>query len=289
MTENNVAKRTTTAIRRLTRLEPFPQPEVINVKYPVVLMHGFGLLAFLTRGGHLHEEAIHLRLQGVRAFAPNISPYHVVPQRASMWKERLEHILSSTKAEKVNLIAHSMGGLDARFLISKLDMHPHVASLTTISTPHRGSSVAQMALQQPEKIRELVQSAANWLGEYATQDETDIHSAVENLTPQALSGSFNDEVPDSEGVLYQSYAGSAGKGTPNSINPIFRPINSWMYSREGVNDGFVSVSSARWGNFLGEIEADHLQQIGIDVLPGSSFSSKEFISGLVTDLGNAGL
>jgi len=287
--EYKVAKRTTTAIRRLTRLEPFPQPEVICVKYPVVLMHGFGLLAFLTRGGHLHEEAMHLRLQGVRAFAPNISPYHVVPQRAGMWKERIEHILSSTKAEKVNLIAHSMGGLDARFLISKLGMHSHVASLTTISTPHRGSSVAQMALQQPEKIRELVQSAANWLGEYATQDETDIHSAVENLTPEALSGSFNDEVLDSEDVLYQSYAGSAGKGTLNSINPIFRPINSWMYSREGVNDGFVSVSSARWGNYLGEIEADHLQQIGIDVLPGSSFSSKDFISGVVTDLGNAGL
>lgn len=40
----------------------------------------------------------------------------------------------------VNLLAHSMGGLDARYLISHLPPTTHpVLSLTTIATPHRGS------------------------------------------------------------------------------------------------------------------------------------------------------
>ncbi len=283
-----MAKLTATALKRLAGLEPFPQPAFIRTRHPVVLMHGFGLLAFLARGGHLHEEAMHLRLHGVAAFAPNVTPYHVIPQRAAMWKDRIEVILSQTGAEKVNLIAHSMGGLDARYLISALDMADRVASLNTISTPHRGSSLALMALKQPERLRELVRNAANWVGENVMEVEADFHAALESLTPRAVTNGFNREVPNVDGVYYASWAGSAGKGALNSINPLFRPFNTWLYSREGVNDGIVSVTSATWGDFRGQIEADHLQQVGIDVLAGSSFSSKTFLLNLVTDLAERG-
>ena len=283
-----MAKLTATALKRLAGLEPFPQPAFIRTRHPVVLMHGFGLLAFLAKGGHLHEEAMHLRLHGIAAFAPNVTPYHVIPQRAAMWKNRIEVILSQTGAEKVNLIAHSMGGLDARYLISALGMADRVASLNTISTPHRGSSLALMALKQPERLRELVRNAANWVGENVMEVEADFHAALESLTPRAVTNGFNREVPDVDGVYYASWAGSAGKGALNSINPLFRPFNTWLYSREGVNDGIVSVTSATWGDFRGQIEADHLQQVGIDVLAGSSFSSKSFLLNLVTDLAERG-
>lgn len=283
-----MAKLTASAIKRIAGLDPFPQPPFHRTRYPIVLMHGFGLLAFLARGGHLHEEAMHLRLHGLAAFAPNITPYHVIPQRAAMWKDRIDVILQQTGAEKVNLIAHSMGGLDARYLISKMGMAPRVASLTTISSPHRGSSLAQMALKQPERLRELVRSAANWVGENVMEVEADFAAAVESLTPDAVTDTFNTDVPDVEGVWYSSWAGSAGKGALNSINPVFRPFNSWLYTREGVNDGIVSVASAKWGEFRGEIEADHLQQIGIEVLSGSSFSSKDFLLSLADDLAGRG-
>lgn len=283
-----MAKLTTSAIKRIAGLEPFPQPAFHRTRHPIVLMHGFGLLAFLARGGHLHEEAMHLRLHGLAAFAPNITPYHVIPQRAAMWKQRIDVILEQTGAEKVNLIAHSMGGLDARYLISKMGMAPRIASLTTISSPHRGSSLAQMALKQPERLLELVRSAANWVGENVMEVEADFAAAVESLTPDAVTESFNVDVPDVDTVWYSSWAGSAGKGALNSINPVFRPFNSWLYTREGINDGIVSVASAKWGEFRGEIEADHLQQIGVEVLAGSSFSSKEFLLSLAVDLAERG-
>lgn len=260
----------------------------MRTRHPVVLMHGFGLLAFLARGGHLHEEAMHLRLHGIAAFAPNVTPYHVIPQRAAMWKGHIEVILSQTGAEKVNLIAHSMGGLDARYLISKLEMADRVASLTTISTPHRGSSLALMATKQPERLRDLVRNAANWVGENVMEVESDFNAAVESLTPRAVTTVFNRDVPDAAGVYYASWAGSAGKGALNSINPVFRPVNAWLYGREGINDGIVSVESAKWGDFRGEIEADHLQQVGVDVLAGSSFSSKDFLTSLAADLAERG-
>ncbi len=284
-----MAKITNKAIRRLAGLVSFPQPDIIRVRHPVVLMHGFGLLAFLAKGGHLHEEAMYLRMRGVMAFAPNVSPYHTIEDRANMWKERVLAILNITGAEKVNLIAHSMGGLDARFLISKGGLYDRVATLTTISSPHRGSSLAKIVLEQPGRVQEWLHDAANWIGEHAMSNSgADFHSAIEQLTPTSLQESFNLDVLDHPDVFYRSYAGAAGKGTLHSINPLLRPFNSLMYAREGVNDGLVSVSSAKWGEYQGEIEADHAQQIGIDLMPSSSFSSVEFFADQVRILGRLG-
>ena len=70
---------------------------------------------------------------------------------------RLREILRKTGAEKVNIIAHSKGGLDSRWAISKLGLAPHVASLTTINTPHRGCVFAQHLL------RVLPQGFVQWV------------------------------------------------------------------------------------------------------------------------------
>src|SRR5688572_16263725 len=48
---------------------------------------------------------------------------------------------------RVLIIAHSMGGLDARFMIAELGMADRVAALLTITTPHRGSSYADWCVK----------------------------------------------------------------------------------------------------------------------------------------------
>ena len=200
------------AIQRFAGLTPFPQPEYLRLRYPVVLMHGFGVLASIRRGGHLHEEAMSLRSHGIAAFAPNVAPYTVVPTRAAMWKERIERVLEETDANKVNLIAHSMGGLDARYLISRMGMHSCVASLSTISTPHRGTEVATFTLKQPERLRGLVASLVNWVGATALVGcEADVERCVVELTPSFVKEQFNPSVPDHPHVRYWSWAGAAGR------------------------------------------------------------------------------
>lgn len=272
-------------IRRFVGLDAFPQPPILRTSHPVVLMHGFGMLSILVRGGHLHDEALYLRLRGVVAYAPNVSPYHTVPSRADMWCERIDHILEETGAQKVHLIAHSMGGLDARWLISRLDYAQHVESLTTIATPHRGSSVANVVLERPERIQEWLSDAANWAGERTIDGgKADFRRAVHDLTPEYVQNHFNEEVPDHPDVKYYSYAGQAGRGCDNTINPVLRPLNALLYGKEGVNDGFVSVTSAQWGTYLGTVPADHGQQIGVDLLASSDFSSNEFLASIVRKL-----
>ncbi len=270
--------------KRLTGLDPFPQPRYIRTRYPVVLMHGFGIFAALRRGGHLHQEAMGLRSHGIPAFAPNVAAYNTVLARAEMWKRRLDYVLKVTGAERLNLIAQSMGGLDARYLISRLGMHDLVASLVTVSTPHRGSGIADVVLEQPEWAREWTAEVLNWLGARALEDATaDFLRSVAELTPSYIRGRFNDEAPDHPSVRYYSYAGRAGKETGVPINPFLRILNGRLYPREGVNDGFVSVDSAKWGTFLGTIDADHAQQVGIS-FSKNSFDAHGFYCGVVERL-----
>lgn len=278
------------ALEKIVSLDPFPQPAIIQVKYPVVLMHGFGMAGSFRRNGHMHELAMHLRARGIWAYAPNVTPYNPVPVRASIWQQRIQYVLNETGAEKVNLIAHSMGGLDARYLISVSGFHSRVASLTTIATPHHGSSIASFLLEQPEKLREWLNDLANWMGTKVMPEvEADFINTVSELTPTHLEETFNPKVPDHPEVLYWSYAAQAGKETSVGITPILKPLNYILFGREGTNDGFVSIESAKWGTYCGLVNADHAQQIGLNFpTTRSSFDCNQFFCTLAKNLAAAG-
>ncbi len=279
-----------TALQRITGLDPFPQPSVIPTRHPIILMHGFGIGASFRRGGHLHEETMHLRSRGVRAVAPNVSPYNTVKSRCEMWEDRLTRVLDETNTDQISIIAHSMGGLDARHLISKKGWHDTVEALVTVATPHRGSSVASLILRQPQSVRKWLADMADWLGRHILEDgSANIRQALRELTPEYVENTFNEEVPDHPDVQYWSYGCQAGKGTDIPIDPIFRYLNSHLYKHEGVNDGIVSVQSARWGKYLGTINADHARQVGIRSRLAASFDAKEFYASIAQKLANEGL
>lgn len=252
-------------------------------------MHGMGAIAGIRRGGHLRDVAAYLRTMGVWAYAPNVSPYNTVSARCESWIHRIEHVLQETGAQKLNLVAHSMGGLDARHLISTCGMHRHIASLTTISTPHRGSSLANFILEQPDRVRKLITDFANWVGtQIVVGGEADFKRAVTELTPENISANFNPATPDHPDVKYWSHGGAAGKGTECNVNPFLRIFNGYLFEREEQNDGMVSVESARWGEYLGTIPADHAQQVGFTFPGSSSFDQLRFFSGIAEQLQKAG-
>lgn len=277
------------AWQRLTGLDPFPQPALIKHRYPIVLMHGFGLFASMRRGGHLHLEAMNLRSHGVLAYAPNVAAYNTVAVRSEMWKRRLEHILDESGAERLNLVAQSMGGLDARYLVAEHGLHNVIASVTTVSTPHRGSGVASFVLERPEIVRQWLAGVFNWMGSKSLKDATsDFLTSVAELTPDHICDKFNPFVPNHPSVRYFSYAGVAGKGTDVPVNPFLEVLNRLLYSREGLNDGFVSVESAKWGDFLGTVDADHVQEVGLTLLARSDFDSNAFYRDVVKRLADEG-
>jgi triacylglycerol lipase len=182
-----------------------------------------------------------------------------------------------------------MGGLDARYLISKAGFHKVVASLVTVSSPHRGSGIANLVLEQPQRMQLWTADVLNWMGTASMGEiASDFLGSVPELTPEYVLNEFNAAVPDHPSVRYFSYAGQAGKGTGVPINPLLLVLNLPLYAREGPNDGFVSVESARWGEFLGTIGADHAAQVGIKFLGNRSFDSHEFYRMVVARLAEEG-
>src|SRR4030095_5497233 len=96
---------------------------------------------------------------------------------------------------KIHLVAHSMGGLDSRYMISKLGMAEQVLSLTTIGTPHHGSPIADIVVKGSNPV----------LNEFVEHRAVNI-KGVFDLT-SAPCRKFNDDVPDAPGVRYFSIGG----------------------------------------------------------------------------------
>ncbi len=160
--------------------------------------------------------------------------------------ERLE--MADRPNERVLLIAHSLGGLDARYMVSKLGMARHVAAVLTVCTPHRGSPYAdwiERNLGQRMGLLPVVRK----LG-------LDISAGID-LTTNACAR-FNDEVPDHPDVRYASVACAR----PFHQMPAFAMHSHAIVSAvEGDNDGLVSIKSGQWGEHLGTWPVDHWQAI----------------------------
>ena len=128
-----------------------PSSELIPIskppKYPMVLCHGIGGSKPLLP--YFHSIAEDLEEAGCKAFRWRVERYSSIETRAKSLKKKVDWYLSNNpEVMKLNLIAHSMGGLDCRYYISSLGGHKYVSSLTTIGTPHRGTSWADLYVKQ---------------------------------------------------------------------------------------------------------------------------------------------
>lgn len=210
-------------------------------KHPIVLAHGLlGFDELRLAGPYLPgvqywrgiREALTAR--GVDVITATVPPSASIEQRA---EELARDIEAGAKGKDVNIIAHSMGGLDSRYMISHLlPQKFKVLSLTTIASPHRGSSVADYVFDQIGSDR-LPQV-------YYTLNKLKVETgAFEQLTTRYMSDTFNPNTPDIPDVRYFSY----GAAVEPSIWSVFRLSHMILAEAEGPNDGLVSVASSRWG------------------------------------------
>lgn len=247
-------------------LNEFPEPESVHLNHPVLLCHGYGAIASLVKPSPLYDVGMLLRMHNVRAFAPNIVPYAKIETRAEGWQKLIHKLVKKTRGEKINIIAHSMGGLDIRYALAKLDIADHVASLTTVCTPHRGTSLAELTLKTPEAIRDKLADFLDWMGDriYPHTKSDSVGSATQ-LTRHYITEVFNPEITDVPGIPYYSYSSSVGKGTNQPIRVIARYQNNHIFENEGPNDGMVSVQSSKWGEHIKTLNLSHLEQMNMRV------------------------
>ncbi len=271
-------------------LTEYPQPDLIRLNYPVLMCHGYGGFSMLVSPSPLHNSCMRLRSYGIEAFAPNIVPYATIEIRAQQWAAVIDELKKKYKYDKLNVVAHSMGGLDMRYAISKLGVADSVASLTTIAAPHRGTSLAELVLTAPDTIKGKLAELVDWFGESIfPSQKSDAVAAVEQLTREYVEKEFNPNVPDVEGIPYFSYSAAVGKGTKHPLNPIYILQNQLIYQQEGENDSFVTVESAKWGKHIKKLDVSHLEQIEIQVSKDRKPKIEKFWKDLVLNLKSEGL
>ena len=226
-------------------------------RYPIVFHHG--VVPLLT----LHKFARDLRDKDYLAYSTQLSGANTYEFRGADLALQISKVLKETGASKVNIIAHSMGGVDARYMISQLGWGDRVASLSTISTPHRGTVVTERLLKYggdwfPPVIKVFVGIALDGSTPFNIEPKT----CFEELTPEHMRTVFNPKTPDDPRVYYQSWAGHSGGNTGVTTDWIHFWSADILNEREGDNDGIISVASAKWGAFQGTIPAPHSSQVG---------------------------
>lgn len=186
---------------------------------------------------------------GYPVIVSRVHPTGSIARRAAELKERILHGLGAQReAEKVVIFAHSLGGLDARYMIARLGMADRVAALVTLATPHRGSPYADWCLKH----------LGQRLGGLKLMEQLGIDvEAVHDLT-LARCAQFNREIPDVAGVRYFSIGAAR---PPHRLAPFLIHSYRVIHECEGDNDGMVSLTSARWGEYLGDWPADHLHVV----------------------------
>ena len=103
-------------------LKVFPQPPVLKTNHPILLCHGFGAIGSLVKPSPLHDPCMLMREHGIVAFAPNVVPYASIETKALHWMRIIDELCETYEFEQLNVVAHSMGGLDMRYAIAHLNI-----------------------------------------------------------------------------------------------------------------------------------------------------------------------
>ncbi len=123
-------------------------PDSSPTHVPVVFVHGYlhnrsawvKYFRWLRREGYSHLLAIDLR-----------GKFNSIETYARQLSREIEELTRNCGAEKVDIVAHSMGGLVSRYYIQKLGGDKKVRKLVTLGTPHNGTKVAVFVVGKARK------------------------------------------------------------------------------------------------------------------------------------------
>lgn len=267
------------------------EQKICQTKYPILLVHGvfFRDFPLLNYWGRIPDE---LKANGATIYYGGHNSASAVRNSAKELERKIKQIIEDTGCEKVNIIAHSKGGLDSRAAISLRGMAPYVASLTTINTPHRGCEFAEYLLNViPEKEQKAVAATYNAAAEKLGDINPDFLAAVYDLTKDRCT-TFNQEVLDSDQVYYQSVGSTlnrrvSGRFPLNYTYPLVKHF-------DGANDGLVGEKSFPWGadfrmlTVTGKRGISHGDMIDLNRENIRDFDVREFYVQLVADLKKKG-
>jgi triacylglycerol lipase len=232
-----------------------PEPRVVVVRkptrtrHPIVLAHGWGGIdrigPFPLGYSYFRGIPRGLREAGHTVHVARVPPTASIDLRAAALARQVRAL-----NERVNIIAHSMGGLDARLAIARYGLGDRVASLTTIGTPHHGTPLADVALAFGE-----------WKRTRGVLDRIGLNvDGVYDVSTKCMR-EFNRRVPNAPDVLYNNVIAAVNLDL-GGVHAMLSVGHSYLLRKAGPNDGIVPAISQLWGETIDEVDADHWAQIG---------------------------
>lgn len=185
-----------------------------------------------------------MRRRGVEVLTPQLKPTGRIEQRA---QQAADLLAAMPPQRRVLILAHSLGGLDARFLASRLDPERRIKAIITLMTPHRGSVLAEQALLANEPL--------SWLLRRLDR------GGLAQMTRNAVA-EFNKQNPNRADIHYASLL---AQRPPRELPLLARGLGGTLAKFEGPNDGQVAVRAAAWGEAHGPVRADHWELIGVNM------------------------
>ena len=265
--------------------------KVAATKYPLLLVHGIFMRDWplFNYWGRIPEE---LERNGARIYYGEHQSARPVSESAKELADRIRWVVTKTGCGKVNIIAHSKGGLDCRYAIRYYGIADLVASLTTVNSPHRGCRFAEHLLRtSPRWLKRNVERVYNKSFAFLGDKTPDFMAGVRDLTPSACE-KRDSELGTPEGIFCQSIGSVQRRGHSGRF-----PMNiSMPYVKrfDGENDGLVGTHSFAFGERLIMIETtgrrgiSHLDVVDLNREDVKGFDVREFYVGLVSDLKSRG-
>ncbi|HEY4677774.1 MAG TPA: hypothetical protein VIJ01_11455 [Candidatus Angelobacter sp.] len=220
----------------------------------IILAHG--ILGFdkllpgpIPSPHYFNGVAAHLTNKGHRVIEAKVDAIGSVKDRGNQLAEILKNAMPD---EPLHIIAHSMGGLDARHAITnRKDIVTRVKTLVTIGTPHQGSPVADAIMKNTGPLFQAIPPLL--VGQLKNSGE-----ALRDLTIEVCK-SRDANTGDQDNVRYIEVAGDASKANGESL--LFRMAAEIGKLSPGVvNDGVVTESSA----LRNKPDHHHLQNWPVD-------------------------
>jgi triacylglycerol lipase len=280
-----------------------------QTRYPIVLAHGLG--GFDRLFGvyeYFYGIPAELRAGGAKVYVTDVSAFGAAEARGEQLLAQVEYIAASTGAGKVNLIGHSQGGIDVRYVLAvRPDL---VASVTTVGTPHEGADLADWLVAHTDEngftgaVLDALGSALGFVLSFlaGTDHPQDAIAALNQLSSAGMSD-FNDRFPAGlpaqycgggaaqvNGVRLYSWSGASVLTNFLDVGDGPLGIASLFYSAE--NDGLVARCSAHFGQVLrDDYRMNHLDEVNQVLGLVSIFSTnpKEVFRAHANRLKNAGL
>ena len=233
----------------------------IQLEHPIVLAHGlFGFRSIevgrLTLASYFRGIPDTLRAAGNRVYVSKVPPISGIKDRA---RELGHEIDLAFPGQAVHVIGHSMGGLDARHLLSDPHWQGRILSLTTIGSPHQGSALADAAREHVGPVYKALRSLRI------------NHKGFWDITKRAARAINRDTCR----ITNVSCFCVAGNPVESEVCWPLRPLYAILKDLEGPNDGLVSVESAHgFGRPLPDWPIDHFAQTNWIPKPLSSANSR---------------